>query len=216
MPAENPRYSAGEEVANSITHGIGLVLAITGVAILCSVAIRSGNPWQIISYIVFAITLIVMYSFSTLYHSVQLPRLKRVLRIFDHSSIFLLIAGTYTPFMLVNLRGPWGWSLLGIVWTLAISGILIQLTHLHHSRKFSLFFYLCMGWAVVIAIKPMFRAVAPGGLILLLLGGLAYTLGVIFYSWKSLRYHHAIWHGFVLAGSMLHFFAVLFYATPRT
>jgi len=215
-PQVAPRYTAGEEIANSITHGIGVILAVTGLAVLCSFALRTGNPWQIISNIVFAVTLILMYTFSTLYHSIQLPRTKRVLRVFDHSSIFLLIAGTYTPFMLVNLRGPWGWSLFGTVWTLALFGVLIQLTHLHHSRRFSLILYLCMGWAVVVAFQPMVKAVAPGGLILLLLGGLAYTLGVIFYSWKSLRYHHAIWHGFVLAGSMLHFFAVLFYATPRT
>ena len=136
------------------------------------------------------------------------------MRVLDHSAIFLLIAGTYTPFMLVNLRGTWGWTLFGVVWTLALLGVLFQVSLLRRWQGFSLALYIGMGWVVVVAIKPMLVAVAPGGLILLLLGGLAYTSGVGFYLWKSLRYHHAIWHGFVLAGSILHFFAVLFYVVP--
>jgi hemolysin III len=136
------------------------------------------------------------------------------MRVLDHSAIFLLIAGTYTPFMLVNLRDTWGWTLFGIIWTLALLGVLFQVSLLRRWQGISLSLYIGMGWVVVIAIKPMLDAVAPGGLILLLLGGLAYTSGVGFYLWKSLRYHHAIWHGFVLAGSILHFFAVLFYVIP--
>lgn len=209
-----PRYSVKEEIANSITHGVGLVLAIAGLGVLIAFASRLGNAWHVVSCTIFATTLILQYTFSTLYHSIQLPRVKSVMRVLDHSAIFLLIAGTYTPFMLVNLRGSWGWTLFGIVWTLALFGVLFQVSLLRRWQGISLALYIGMGWVVVIAIKPMLNAVAPGGLILLLLGGLAYTSGVGFYLWKSLRYHHAIWHGFVLAGSILHFFAVLFYVIP--
>jgi hemolysin III len=209
-----PRYSIGEEVANSVTHGIGLILAIAGMAVLIGFASRLGNVWHLVSCTVFATTLILQYAFSTLYHSIQIPRAKSIMRVLDHSAIFLLIAGTYTPFMLVNLRDTWGWTLFGIIWTLALLGVLFQVSLLRRWQGISLSLYIGMGWVVVIAIKPMLDAVAPGGLILLLLGGLAYTSGVGFYLWKSLRYHHAIWHGFVLAGSILHFFAVLFYVIP--
>jgi len=136
------------------------------------------------------------------------------MRVLDHSANFLLIAGNYTPFMLVNLRGAWGWTLLTVIWSLALLGVLFQVSLLRSWQGLSLGLYIGMGWVVVVAIKPMLDAVAPGGLILLLLGGLAYTSGVVFYLWKSLSYHHAIWHGFVLAGSILHFFAVLFYVIP--
>ena len=209
-----PSYSIKEEIANSITHGIGLILAIAGLGVLIAFASRLGNAWHVVSCTVFATTLIMQYTFSTLYHSIQLPRAKSVMRVLDHSAIFLLIAGTYTPFMLVNLRGTWGWTLFGIVWTLALLGVLFQVSLLRRWQGISLALYIGMGWVVVVAIKPMLGAVAPGGLILLLLGGLAYTSGVGFYLWKSLRYNHAIWHGFVLAGSILHFFAVLFYVIP--
>jgi len=209
-----PIYSIKEEIANSVTHGVGLILAIVGLGVLIAFASRLGNAWHVVSCTIFATTLILQYTFSTLYHSIQLPRAKSVMRVLDHSAIFLLIAGTYTPFMLVNLRGAWGWTLFGVVWTLALLGVLFQVSLLRRWQGISLSLYIGMGWVVVIAIKPMLDAVAPGGLILLLLGGLAYTSGVFFYLRKSLRYHHAIWHGFVLAGSILHFFAVLFYVIP--
>lgn len=209
-----PRYSIGEEIANSVTHGIGLLLAIAGLAVLSGFSSRYGNAWHMVSCAVFATTLILQYTFSTLYHSIQLPRAKSVMRILDHSAIFLLIAGTYTPFMLVNLRGAWGWTLFSVVWSLALLGILFQASLLRRWQGISLAIYIGMGWVVVVAIKPMLAAVAPGGLVLLLLGGLAYTIGVAFYLWKRLPYHHAIWHGFVLTGSILHFFAVLFYVIP--
>ncbi len=209
-----PHYSIGEEIANSVTHGIGLILAIAGLAVLTAFASRLGNAWHVVSCTIFATTLILQYTFSTLYHSIQLPRAKSVMRVLDHSAIFLLIAGTYTPFMLVNLRGTWGWTLFGIVWTLALLGVLFQVSLLRRWQGISLALYIGMGWVVVIAIKPMLASVAPGGLLLLLLGGLAYTSGVVFYLWERLRYNHAIWHGFVLAGSILHFFAVLFYVIP--
>lgn len=214
MNTEAPRYTAGEEVANSVTHGVGLLLAIAGLATLTAFSMRHDDSWHMVSCIVFATTLILQYTFSTLYHSIQLPRTKSIMRVLDHSAIFLLIAGTYTPFMLVNLRGPWGWTLFSVVWTLALLGIVFQVSLLRRWQGFSLAIYIGMGWVVVVAFKPMLEAVATGGLLLLLCGGLAYTAGVGFYLWKSLRYHHAIWHGFVLAGSALHFFAVLFYVRP--
>lgn len=216
MPAKiaAPHYSVGEEIANSVTHGVGLVLAIAGLAVLTAFASRLGNVWHIVSCTVFATTLILQYTFSTLYHGIQLPRAKSILRVLDHSAIFLLIAGTYTPFMLVNLRGVWGWTLFSIIWALAFLGVLFQMSLLRRWQGISLALYISMGWVVIVAVKPMLEAIAPGGLVLLLLGGLAYTSGVVFYLWKGLRYHHAIWHGFVLAGSILHFFAVLFYVIP--
>ena len=137
-----------------------------------------------------------------------------MLRTLDHSAIFILIAGTYTPFLLVNLRGPWGWSLFGVIWGLALVGIVLRIVRGRRSTVVSVALYIGMGWAVVAAAQPMLNSVAPGGLWLLLLGGLAYTLGVVFYVWKRLPYHHAIWHVFVLAGSVLHFFAILFYVIP--
>lgn len=209
-----PSYSVGEEIANSVTHGIGLILAIAGMAVLVGFASRFGNNWHLVSCSIFATTLILQYTFSTLYHSIQIPRAKSIMRILDHSAIFLLIAGTYTPFMLVNLRGSWGWTLFGIIWTMALLGVFFQVSLLRRWQGISLALYIGMGWVVVVAIKPMLDAVATEGLVLLLLGGLAYTSGVVFYLWKSLRYHHAVWHGFVLLGSILHYFAVLFYVIP--
>ena len=209
-----PRYTLGEEIANSITHGLGVVLAIAGLAVLVAYATLRGDVWHVVACSVFGATLIVNYTTSTLYHSIQIEPVKRVLRTLDHSAIFLLIAGTYTPFMLVNLRGPWGWSLFGVIWTLAVAGIVLRL--LLHGRLHGLVvsLYVAMGWAIVVAVKPLLAHVAPGGLALLAAGGVAYTAGVGFYKWRRLPFHHAIWHGFVLLGSALHFFAVLFYVIP--
>src|SRR5210317_1418697 len=170
-----PRYSVGEEIANSITHGFGLLLAITGMAVLINFASRLGNTWHLVSCSIFATTLILQYAFSTLYHSIQVPRAKNIMRVLDHAAIFLLIAGTYTPFMLVNLRGVWGWTLFGIIWALALLGVLFQISLIHRWQRLSLALYIGMGWVVLVAFKPMLDEVAPGGLILLFLGGLAYT-----------------------------------------
>ncbi len=208
------RYTPGEEIANSITHGIGVILSIAGLAVLTAYASLFGTVWHIVSCVIFGTTLILLYTASTLYHSIQTPRVKNVMRVLDHSAIFLLIAGTYTPFTLVTLRGPWGWTLFGIVWGLAAVGILFQVALLQRWVVASVLLYVGMGWVVVAAIKPMLAAIAPGGLALLVLGGVAYTSGIGFYVKRSMRYHHAIWHGFVLAGSALHFFAVLFYVIP--
>ncbi len=209
-----PRYSIGEEIANSVTHGVGVVLSIGGLAVLTAFASVLGNVWHIVSSSIFGGTLILLYASSTLYHSIQLPRVKRILRVIDHSAIFLLIAGTYTPFTLVSLRGAWGWTLFGIVWGLAIIGIVFQVTRLRQWPILSLALYVGMGWAVIIAAKPLLTAIDPGGLTLLLIGGLFYTGGIVFYVWRRLPYHHAIWHVFVLGGSAFHFFAILFYVIP--
>lgn len=214
VSTDTKNYSLGEEIANSITHGIGALLAVAGLIVLISVAVNHGNVWHIVSNSIFGTTMILLYLASTLYHSISLPRAKRVLRLLDHSAIYLLIAGTYTPFLLVNLHGPWGWSLFVLVWGVALTGIVLTATPLGQKRALSLTLYLFLGWFILIAIKPLMNFLDPGGIRLLVGGGLAYTGGVFFYTWKRLPYHHAIWHLFVLTGSCLHFFAVLFYVIP--
>jgi hemolysin III len=216
IAVEAPRANYSEEVANGVTHGIGTVLAIGALAVLATYATLRGNAWHIVTCSVFGVTLIFAYAASTLYHSIQAPQLKRLLRFVDHTAIFLLIAGTYTPFMLVNLRGPWGWTIFGIVWSMAIVGIVIHATALHRFEAASVTLYIAMGWTAVIAIKPLIDSMATGGLVLLFGGGLAYTGGVIFFLYERLPYNHAIWHLFVLAGSAAHFFAILFYVIPMT
>lgn len=213
MPAL-PRYSVAEEIANSVTHGLGVLFSIAGLAILTAFASLFGTVWHVVSCSIYGATQIFMYTASTLYHSIPLPRAKAVLRQFDHAAIFLLIAGTYTPFALVNLRGPWGWTILTVIWGFAILGIVLQTWLIRRSRLVATIPYLAMGWMAVIAIKPLLETVAPGGLLLLMCGGLAFTVGTIFYISRRLRFHHAFWHAFVLAGSMLHFFAILFYVIP--
>lgn len=210
-------YSLGEEVAHALTHGIGIVLAIAGLTVMVARATLYGNAWHIVGAAIFGATLVLMYTASTVYHSIpaeHLPNTKRVLRIIDHSSIYLLIAGTYTPFTLVTLNGPWGWSLFAIVWTLALVGVVFKVFATGRFEKLSLAIYLGMGWCVIVAIKPLVRELPTGGLVLLISGGLAYTGGVAFYALDNRKYFHAIWHGFVLAGSVLQYFAVLLYVIP--
>ena len=213
--AETTKYSVGEEIANSITHGVGALLSIGGLAVLVGFASLRGDAWHIASCSIFGTTLILLYVASTLYHSIPLPDVKVILRMIDHSAIYLLIAGTYTPFLLVNLRGPWGWSLLATIWGIAIAGILLKTTSFGRLPGVSLSLYLAMSWLIIIAIKPMLAVLDRGGLELLLLGGLTYTAGILFYCWEKLPYSHAIWHLFVLAGSCFHFFAILFYVIPN-
>lgn len=191
------------------------MLSIAGLAVLVTVAARSGDALQVVSFSVFGATLILLYVASTLYHSIPIASAKRVLRVLDHSAIFLLIAGTYTPFALVSLRGPWGWGLLAAIWTLALIGILLVTTPLRRHRAPAIVLYLVMGWLVLIALEPLLQAIQKDGLLLLFLGGVVYTSGMIFYGWRRLPFHHAVWHLFVLGGSILHFFAVLLYAVPR-
>lgn len=208
-------YSLGEEIAHSVTHGVGAILSIAGLTVLVALAALRGTAWHVVSCAVFGSTLVVLYTISTLYHSVTHPRVKRVLRMLDHAAIFLLIAGTYTPFTLVNMRGGWGWALFGVVWGLALLGIAFKMTSSNRFRLLSVPLYLLMGWLVLIALKPLVDSVAPTGLALLVAGGLAYTVGIGFYAWKNLPYSHAVWHLFVLVGSLLHYFAVLLYVIPR-
>ncbi len=209
-----PRYTLREEIASSITHGVGVVLAIAGLTVLVAFATLHGDAWHVVGCSIFGAALILCFTTSTLYHSVQVERIKHLLRTLDHTAIFLLIAGTYTPFLLVNLRGPWGWSLFAVIWGLTFAGIALRLFLKGRLHGLVVSIYVAMGWIVVVAIQPMLDRVGTGGLVLLAAGGLAYTAGVIFYKWRRLPYNHAIWHGFVLAGAALHFFAVLFYVIP--
>ncbi len=209
-----PRYSLGEEIANSVSHGVGALLAIAGLAVLTVLASARGDAWHVVGCSVFGATLIFLYTASTLYHSIPSPRAKGVLRALDHVAIFVLIAGTYTPFTLVNLRGPWGWTLLAVIWGLAALGIVSRLTFLRRWPAVSVVLYVAMGWAVVVAARPLAERVTPTGLVLLAAGGVAYTAGLAFYGWRRLPYNHAVWHGFVLAGSACHFFAVMVSVLP--
>ncbi len=208
------RYSLAEEIASSATHGLGVALSITALIILTTLAARSGDPWRIVSFSIYGSTLIMMYVSSVLYHSFQDPGIKRVFRYLDHSSIYLLIAGTYTPFTMISLRGTWGWTLFGFIWGLATFGLLMTVLGVGRSRVLASLVYIGMGWLVVVAIKPLLEAVPPGGIAWLVAGGMFYTLGVVFYVWKKLPFNHAIWHLFVLGGSVCHFFAILYYVLP--
>ena len=212
---ELPLYTVGEEIAHVITHGLGLALSLGGLVVLVVTASLRGNSWHVAGCAVFGTTLVLLYAASTLYHGIPDPRAKRVLRQLDRSAVYLLIAGTYTPFTLVNLRGSWGWTLLALVWGLAVLGITLQLATPGRAHRASVPLYLTMGWLVVIAVEPLVRSVHSGGLVLLVLGGLTYTLGVVFYAWRRLPYHHAVWHVFVLAGSICHFSCVLGYVIPH-
>ena len=204
--------SVREEIANSISHGIGLVLALVALPILIVSAIRIGSTHYIVGTIVFGATMVLLYLASTLYHCVSHETAKRFCRLFDHSAIFLLIAGTYTPFTLGVLRGAWGWTMLAIIWCLAITGIVVKaLPHTRHSW-ISMVLYLVMGWLAIVAIKPILQLVPVPGILLIVAGGVAYTSGLAFFAAQRLRYGHFIWHLFVIAGTTCHFFAVLWYA----
>ena len=207
-------YTVGEEIANSITHGIGAGLSVAGLTLLVALAAIYGDVWRVVSFSIYGSSLVLLYLASTLYHSIQHPKVKRILRIFDHSAIYLLIAGTYTPFTLVSLRGPWGWTLFGLVWGLALLGIAFKTVFIGRYEKLATAAYVLMGWLVVIAFKQMLVAIPPGGIVWVVIGGVVYTLGVLFYAWEKLPYNHAIWHLFVLGGSACHFFAILLHVLP--
>ena len=211
-PAARPQ-SSGEELANTITHGAGLLASLAALPLLVLAAARRGDPWQVVGGAVFGATLVVLYLASTLYHALPWPRARHVLRTIDHSAIYLLIAGTYTPFTLGVLRGPWGWTLLGTIWALALLGVAAKWSIGFRFPRLSTALYVAMGWLVMVAIRPLVAHVAPAGLAWLLAGGWCYTGGVVFYATDTrLRYGHAIWHLFVLAGSTCHFFAVFGHA----
>lgn len=205
------RYTTGEEIFNAVTHGIGAGLSVAALVTLIVHAAHVSDAYGVISVSLYGAALIILYTMSTLYHALTPAGAKRVFRIFDHTTIFLLIAGTYTPFLLVPLRGALGWTLFGILWGLAAVGIVFDAVMLQRFRKIEMLLYICMGWCIVLTVKPLLAAVRPSGLILLLAGGLCYTVGIIFYKLKKIRYMHSIWHLFVLAGSILHYFSIYFY-----
>ena len=209
---EERRPTLGEEIANSISHGIGLVLAIVATPILIIAALRYGTAWNTIGVSVFAASMITLYLASTLYHALTHDGAKRVFRMLDHSAIFLLIAGTYTPFTLGILRGPWGWTLLIIIWTLAAVGLTMKIFLRARYAWLSVGLYLVMGWLVVIAAPQVLRVMPLSGLAWLVAGGIAYTAGVGFYAAHRVRYAHFAWHLFVITGTVCHFFAVLWYS----
>lgn len=210
--SEEIRPSVGEEIASSISHGFALLASIAALPVLVVSALRQHDPWHVVGVSIFGATLIVLYAASTLYHATRTPRAKRILRVFDHGAIYLVIAGSYTPFTLGVLRGPWGWSLLVAIWALALTGIALKAGLGFRFPKLSTALYLLMGWLVVLAIRPLLARMSTAGLLWLLSGGLCYTLGVLFYAWKRLRYAHFIWHLFVFGGSVCHFFAILWHA----
>lgn len=203
-----------EELANSITHAVGMALSLAGLIILVVYASIQGDVWKIVSFSIYGASLLVLYTASTLYHSFTSEHAKHYLKIFDHAAIYFLIAGTYTPFLLVMLREDWGWTIFVIIWVLAIAGIIFKLFFVHRFQIISTVIYLLMGWLIIFAFRPLIAHVPEKGLYWMLAGGLSYSFGVIFYLWKKVPYHHAIWHLFVLGGSIFHFFAVLFYVLP--
>ncbi|HTB79288.1 MAG TPA: hemolysin III family protein [Opitutaceae bacterium] len=216
QPAESKAavYTRGEEIAHCLTHGLGLLLSIAALTLLVVFASLRGNAWHIVSFTVFGVTLFLLYAASTLYHSVRAAHWKDFFLKLDYATAFLLVAGTYTPFLLVSLRGPWGWTLFGIIWGLCAIGVCVQFLFPNRFRVASLVAYLSVGWLLIVAVKPLLAAVPEGAIWLLLAGALCYTVGAIFYLWKRLRYHHAVWHAFVLGGSACHFFAVLLFLLP--
>jgi hemolysin III len=209
-----PRYGVGDELASSVIHGIGILLSVVGLVLLVIRAAISGTASDVLASAVYGTSLILLYTSSTLYHSIRIESARRVLRTLDHIAIFLLIAGTYTPFTLIALRGSWGWSLFGIVWSLALLGSALELGMLKRYRRFAVLLYVAMGWVGIVAFRPLLMHLQVGGMVLLLAGGAAYTLGVPFYLWRRLPYHHSVWHFFVLTGSVLQFLAVFFYVMP--
>ncbi|MFQ6609796.1 MAG: hemolysin III family protein [Fidelibacterota bacterium] len=204
--------SRGEELANSISHGVALAGAIAVTPILIVVAVRRGSAIGIVAASVFGASMILMYLMSTLYHSLPESRAKRIFNLLDHSAIYILIAGTYTPFTLITLKGGWGWSMFGVIWGLAIAGIVFKLIARLKFPVLSTVFYVLMGWVVIIAIKPLLHQLPLGGLLWLGAGGLSYMTGVIFFATEKLPYNHLIWHLLVLAGTTFHFIAVIKYA----
>lgn len=201
-------YSLGEEIANAVTHGVGALLAVTALVLMVA---RANDTWSLVAGIVYGASLILLYTASTLYHSFPRPRAKAIMQKLDHTAIYLLIAGTYTPFALVTLRGPWGWTIFGLVWGLAAAGIVFELAFRHRWHRLSLLFYIGLGWLAVVAAKPLYDGLPGAALVLLLAGGLFYSGGAIFYANKKLLWNHAVWHVFVLAGSTAHFLCIYRY-----
>jgi len=208
------RYSLTEEIANSVTHGIGAALAVAALSILVTYAGLFGDTWRVVGFTIYGVSLVLLYLFSTLYHAFQNPRVKAVFRVLDHAAIFLLIAGSYTPLTLVTLRGAWGWTLFGVIWGIAAIGIVTTVAFMNAPKWLTALIYVIMGWLAIVAIKPLVAALPTGGMVLLAAGGLSYTGGVVFYVWERLPFNHAVWHLFVLGGSACHYFCMMFYVLP--
>ena len=214
-PAGVAQYTVGEEIANAVTHGVAALLSIAGLAVLVAFAVLySGSPKVVAAVSIFGASMVFLYTASTLYHSIPNPRAKKVLQYLDHSMIYVLIAGSYTPFCLITLQGYTGIALLCAVWLIAIAGISLQAVLLHKADWINCLLYLSMGWLAVFVIDPLVSTLDSTGLALLVAGGLAYTVGVVFYIFERIPFSHAIWHTFVFAGTTLQFFSVLFYVIP--
>ncbi|TGM74525.1 PAQR family membrane homeostasis protein TrhA [Leptospira bouyouniensis] len=209
-------YTIGHEIANAVTHGIGGGLSIAGLSVLLTMAMLYGDIWHVVSSAIYGATLIILYLASTLYHGIYHTATKRIFKVIDHASIYLLIAGTYTPFTLVSLRenSEWGWLLFGVIWILALLGVILLLLFPGKYSGLRVAVYIVMGWLAIFVMKDIRAAIGVGGMSWLVAGGLSYTFGVIFYLWDRLPMNHAIWHLFVLSGSICHFFAILFYVIP--
>jgi hemolysin III len=203
-----------EEVANGITHGIGLVLSLAGLAVLMALAWSKGGISHLVGCSIYGSTLVLVYAASTLYHSVRTPRIKEYFRLFDQIAVYLVIAGTYTPFMLVNLRGFWGWTLLGLVWAFSIFGIGFKIVFINRYKAVSMALYLMIGWMAIIAAKPILTSIPLGCLAWIMGGALAYMIGLVFFAWDRVPFNHTIWHIFVILGSFCHYCAVMFYVLP--
>lgn len=207
-----PNYSLGEEITNAILHGIGALLAIAALVLCVVFSAIHHNPYAVVSSCLYGSTLIILYTMSCLYHSLKVNNTKRVFRIIDHCSIFLLIAGTYTPLTLVSLNGPIGWTLFGIIWGVSILGIILNAIDLNKYKVISMILYIMMGWAIIFTFPRLLKVIDMAGIYLLVAGGIVYTIGAIFYGvGKKIKYMHSVFHFFVLAGSILHFFAILLY-----
>lgn len=204
-------YNWKEELANAITHGLGFLLSIPALVILIISAVKHGGPLEVVSFTIFGSSMVLLFLFSTLLHSFKPSKVKNIFAILDHSAIYVLIAGTYTPIALISLQGALGWSLFGVIWGLAVAGIVFKCLLINKFRILSTIFYLIMGWLVIIAIKPMYESLTAVGFTLLLTGGIIYSIGAIFYIWRKLPYSHAIWHLFVIAGSACMYFCILLY-----
>lgn len=209
-----PQYSKGEEICNSLSHFVGFVLSAVAFVYMIVVAMQSGDWLRVFSVIVYGIAMMLLFAMSTCYHAVRNPKIKGVFRIFDHCAIFLLIAGTYTPYMLITLRGTIGWVIFGIIWGMAILGIVLNAINMEKFSIFSLICYVIMGWAAVFAIRPLVANLSSLGVSLLVAGGVVYTIGVLFYLMKKVPYMHSLWHLFVLGGSMLHLGSIIFCVLP--
>lgn len=204
-------YPPKEEKLNIISHGIGLLLSLPALVLLVVFSSLKGDVWHIVSFSIYGTSLVILYLASTLFHSSKKQHIRNKLNVFDHASIYLLIAGTYTPFLLVILRGPWGWTLFGIIWGMALTGIILKLFYTGRYNVVSAIAYIIMGWVIIIALKPLINNLETAGLWWLLAGGISYSVGVIFYLNKKIKYNHAIFHLFVLAGSICHFISVFWY-----